>query len=58
MKMHIGPTRLLEDNATTDNYDSEGKLYGGSQGLDQSDNRKIEEAIVNVKDNKNKVEDL
>ena len=55
--MHIGPTRLLEDSVATPDCDSEERFYGGTQGLDWDDNKKIEEAVADIKDNKNKAKD-
>ena len=55
--MHIVPTRLLEDGITTANYDLKGKLCEGSQGLDWGDDKEIIEAVADVKDDKDKVED-
>lgn len=57
INMHIRSTRLLKDDAATASYESEGRLYGRSQGLEQGDNRKIEEAVANTEDNKDEVED-
>ena len=55
--MHIRFTRLLEDSVATANYDLEGKLYEKFQDLNWGDNRKIEEAMTNVKDDKDEVKD-
>lgn len=56
--MYIRPTKLLENGAVTANYDLEGRLCGGSQNLDWGDNKKIEEAVADAKDNKNKAKDV
>ena len=55
--MYIGLTRLLENSAVTANYDLEGRLCGRFQDLNCRDDKKIREAMANVKDNKDKVED-
>lgn len=55
--MHIGPTKLLEDSATIANYDSEGRFCEGSQSLDWDDNRKIEEIVVDAKNNEDEAKD-
>ena len=34
IKMYIRPTKLLENNTAIANYDSKGRLCGGSQSLD------------------------
>lgn len=48
IKMHIGPTRLLEDSAPTAEYDSKRRLLGGIEGVDWGDDREIEEALAAV----------
>lgn len=55
--MQIGPTKLLKDGAIIADYDLQGRLCGGSQNLDWDDNRRIQEAIANLKDNEDKVKD-
>lgn len=55
--MHIEPTSLLENGVATTNYDLERGLCGGSQGLDWGDNKKIEEAVVDTKDDEDKAKD-
>ena len=55
--MHIGLTKLLEDGATTTNYDSEGRLCRESQGLDWGDDKEIEEVVADARDDKDKAED-
>ena len=55
--MHIGPARLLEDNAITTNYDSKKRLCGRFPGLDWDDNKKIEKAVANTEDNENIAKD-
>lgn len=57
IKIYIGPTRLLEDCTITANNNLEGRLYGESQSLDWGDDREIEEAITDAKDNKDKAKD-
>lgn len=54
IKMHIEPTKLLENSSATINYDLEGKLCKKSWDLDLGDNKKIEEAVTTAKDNKDK----
>lgn len=56
--MHIGLTRLLEDGVVTTYYDLNGRLCGGFQDLDWGDDKKIEEAMANTKNNENKVKNL
>lgn len=46
IKMHIGPTRLLDNSAAIAEYDSEGRLFGRPEGVDWGDNKKIEEALA------------
>lgn len=55
--MHIESTRLLEDDVVITNYDSEERFFGGSQDLNWGDDKEIEKAMTDVKDNKDKVED-
>ena len=54
MKIYIGLTRLLYDGVATPNYDLEKKLCKEFQNLDWSNDKKIVEAVVTAKNNKDK----
>ncbi len=56
LRMHIGPTRFLEDGAPNAEFDADGKLRTWSTGLDWDDSA-VPEAIAAVEDNKNEEED-
>lgn len=55
--MHIGLTKLSENNAAIADYDLEGRHCRWSQGLDWGNDKKIEEAVANAEDNKDEAED-
>lgn len=55
--MQIGPTRLIQNDAATANYNSEEKLCKEFRDLDWDNNREIEEAMAEVKDDKNETKD-
>ncbi len=57
LRMHIGPTRFLEDGAPNAKFDADRKLYIGSIGWDWDDSAEIVEAIVAFKDDKDEKED-
>lgn len=56
--MHIESTKHIENNTATINYDLEEKFYKRSQDLYWGDSKKIEKAVTNAENNKNKTKDL
>ncbi len=56
LRMHIGPTRFLEDGAPNAEFDANGRLCTGSTSLDWDDNA-VAEAIATVEDNEDEEED-
>ncbi len=57
LRMHIGPTRLLEDSAPNTEFSANRRFRTRSTGLNWYDNTKIEEAIAIDKDDEDKKED-
>ncbi len=56
LRMHIGPTRFLEDGALNAEFDADGRLRIGSTGLDLDDSA-VAEAIAMVEDDKDEEKD-
>ena len=52
LRMHIGLTRLLENDASNAKFDIYGRLYPGSTGFDWDNSTKIKDAIGADKDDK------
>lgn len=43
--MYIGPIKLLEDGTSTVLYNSNGRIFERSEGVDIDDNREIDETL-------------
>ncbi len=56
LRIHIGPTRFLEDSAPNAEFDADGRLRIGSTSLDWDDSV-VAEAIAAVEDDKDEEED-
>ncbi len=54
LRMHIEPTRLLEDSAPNVEFDAEGRFRLGSTGLDRDEKGKIERTIIVDEDDEDK----
>ncbi len=57
LRMHIEPTRFLEDGAPNAKFDADGRLCTRFTGLDWDDNA-VAEAIATVEDDEDEEEDL
>lgn len=56
--MHIGPTKLFEDNALNTKFDKDKILYTRFTDLNWDDSAKIKEAIPVRKNNEDEIKDL
>ena len=55
--MYISLTNLSDNRASNADFDTNGRLYQGSNDLDWDNRAKIEEVIIVDKDNKDKEKD-
>lgn len=58
IKIHIRPTRFLENRASNTKYDLKKRLCKQFKSIDWGNNQKIEKAIAIAKDNKDNAEDF